>query len=161
MYSTLYLWLGEERLLESTLYIPALAPTYDPARLAGLLAGERGLWLDSLDLTAARAQQEVARREWEGGTGTGEPARPTAGPVPALSPTQRIIRRLESYEARQAGPECRLPATSQAPAPPPAALASDTALAYLLAAPLATLGQMSHQFNINTAAYGSLNCSWL
>ena len=46
LYKALSLWLEEAKVLDSTLYIPALAPSYLPRRLAALLAGETGLWLE-------------------------------------------------------------------------------------------------------------------
>ena len=46
LYKALSLWLEEAKVLDSTLYIPALAPSYCPHRLAALLAGETRLWME-------------------------------------------------------------------------------------------------------------------
>jgi hypothetical protein len=77
-----------------------------------------------------------------------------------MSPSERILKRLQSYEPRIPPIEMK-EVSSPIPALPMSTLVCEEALLHFLQNPLAMLCDMSTQFSTHTSAYGSLNCSYL
>ena len=63
LYRSFYLWLDEAKILDSTLYIPALSPAHGPDKLLRLLEGDDTLWLEFLDRVDEVSTAAV--KEWD------------------------------------------------------------------------------------------------
>ena len=163
LYKSFYIWLDESKILDSTLYLPALAPVYEPAKLAQLLAGDGALWLECVDTEAVLDTQTNAVQQWDKNH-----FRQRATTVKKrsinhesdLTPTERIIKRLGSYEPRVSPPVLGR-AAAPIPQIPMSTLVCEEALLQFLETPLSVLNDMSAGFSTNTSAYGSLNCSYM
>ena len=146
------------QVLDSTLYIPALSPAYWPDRLASLLAGDRALWLEFLPPNMMQEEQGKAVDEWKKMHFRSElqalSRKPHCG-VSNLAPTDRILRRLQSYEPRLPGPVLKM---QQPPIP---SLALDASLLPTIQQHLSLLNEFTSAHNSNVSAFGSLNCSYL
>ena len=65
LYRSFYLWLDEAKILDSTLYIPALSPAHGPDKLLRLLEGDDALWLEYLDRDRVEEVSTAAVKEWD------------------------------------------------------------------------------------------------
>ena len=65
LYRSFYLWLDEAKILDSTLYIPALSPAHGPDKLLRLLEGDDTLWLEYVDRDSVDEVSTAAVKEWE------------------------------------------------------------------------------------------------
>ena len=164
LYRSFYIWLDEAKILDSTLYIPALSPLYEPEKLGRILAGDGTLWLEFVDVRRVTAGQRQAILDWDRshfrpGTDRARQQSPLALKT-ELSPSERIVRRLTCYESRVPAPVYQL-SSSPIPSLPLSTLSCQEALIHFLETPLGVLSEMSTSFSNNTSAYGSLNCSFL
>ena len=155
VYKSFYLWLEEAKILDSTLYIPALAPLYDPERLGRILAGDGRLWLELVSQSQVRAGQRQALEDWDratfrsGSERGGRQLSPRALTT-ELSPSERIVKRLTIYESRVPAPVYQL-SSSPIPSLPLSTLSCQEALIHFLETPLGVLNEMSTSFSHNTA----------
>ncbi|XP_066999967.2 ectopic P granules protein 5 homolog [Anabrus simplex] len=98
---TFTLWLEEPRLQEPSLFLPALPPQYDPNKLAVIIQGDRRPWLEYLDYPGVRAIQQTASWDWQVSRfRTQDPSIKVlfSSPEEANDPSERILRRLKSYD---------------------------------------------------------------
>ena len=65
LYRSFYLWLDEAKILDSTLYIPALSPAHGLDKLLRLLEGDDTLWLEFLDKDRVDKVSTAAVKEWD------------------------------------------------------------------------------------------------
>lgn len=65
LYRSFYLWLDEAKILDSTLYIPALSPAHGPDKLLRLLGGDDALWLEYVDTDRVDEVNTAAVKEWD------------------------------------------------------------------------------------------------
>ena len=65
LYRSFYLWLDEAKILDSTLYIPALSPAHGLDKLLRLLEGDDALWLEFLDRDRVDEVSTAAVKEWD------------------------------------------------------------------------------------------------
>ena len=164
LYKSYYIWLDEAKILDSTLYIPALSPVYEPALLAKILAGDERLWLEFVNMQQVTAAHSRALQDWDKShlrSITDRVRQKSPGGFHSdLGPAERIVKRLTSYEGRVVAPEYQ-ESTSPVPSVPHATLSCHDALIHFLDSPLGILNEMSANFSTNTSAYGSLNCNYL
>ena len=164
LYKSYYIWLDEAKILDSTLYIPALSPVYEPAKLAKIFAGDGTLWLEFVNQDEVSAAHNRAMQDWDRShfrLTTDKARHKSSGAFKSdLTPAERIVRRLTSYEARVSAPVYRV-STSPIPSVPLSTLCCQEALLLFLDTPLGVLNEMSANFSTSTSAYGSLNCSFL
>ena len=160
LYRALHLWLEEAKVLDSSLYIPALSPSYCPERLAGLLAGETGPWLELLPRHLLLQEAEQGRQEWDRLHFRNCPDSKTRTPYStslkaSLPASERILERLQSYEPRLPHPPLH-PAPYLLPSLP-----LDGSLLPSLHQPLALLSSLASTHTTTVASYSSLSCSYL
>ena len=163
LYKTFYMWLDEAKILDSTLYIPALSPVYEPEKLAQILSGDRTLWMDYVDNDGPLIGHRKAIDEWDKlhfRVKLENKLRKPYNDDSDMTPSERILKRLQSYEPRMS-PIVRKEVMSPLPIVPIDILVCEEALIPFLQTPLGILSDMSTQFSTNTSAYGSLNCSYL
>ena len=160
LYRTLYIWLDDSKVLDASLYTPALTPIYDPHRLVKVLSKDTEIWVEFYNGTSVAAQNTAAVREWkslhfrEGSV----KKKSSATALVEENPTKRIIRRLRSYDARLPPPPLRRLAK---PIPIFPSFSSTDSLTQFLMGPLASLNDFSDHHCNNISGYGSLNCSYL
>ena len=163
MYRSFYIWLDESKILDSALYVPALSPVYSPDHLAQLLTGDGTLWLQLIDTEAVDLKHREAADTWDQAHYRKNISRAKKVPfIPDsdLTPAERIIKRLKSYESK-VPPPVHKRETTPIPQVPMSTIVNEEALLHYLETPLETLNQMSAGFSTNVSAYGSLNCSFL
>ena len=95
LYKSFYIWLDEAKILDSTLYIPALSPVYEPEKLGRILAGDGTLWLELVSLSQVTASHRQALQDWDRShsrppADKGRQQSPLAVKT-ELSPTERIV----------------------------------------------------------------------
>ena len=163
IYKSYYLWLDESKMLDSTLYIPALSPVHDPEKLALIISGDSTLWLDLVDHDADQCVHREAVISWDKSHFRHSPPLNKKQSFIADSdktPTERIIKRLQSYDERVPAPVYKRQ-VNPIPQIPMSTLVCQEALINFLETPLSILNEMSSVFSSNSSAYGSLNCSYL
>ena len=163
MYRSFYIWLDESKILDSALYVPALSPVYSPDHLAQLLTGDGTLWLQLIDTEAVDLKHREAADTWDEAHYRKNISRAKKVPfIPDsdLTPAERIIKRLKSYESK-VPPPVHKRETTPIPQVPMSTIVNEEALLHYLETPLETLNQMSAGFSTNVSAYGSLNCSFM
>ena len=163
IYKSFYIWLDESKILDTTLYIPALSPVYSPDKLAQLLTGDSTLWLQLIDTEAVFVKHREAADKWEENhfrKNTLKTKKISFIPDSDLTPAERIIKRLKSYETRVPPPVHKRESTP-IPQVPMSTIVNEEALVHFLETPLETLNQMSAGFSSSVSAYGSLNCSFM
>jgi len=163
IYKSFYIWLDESKILDSTLYIPALSPVYEPDKLAQILTGDGTLWLEYIDNDAVHCQHSQSVNIWDKNHFRQKISKETMIPFNSdsnLTPTERIIKRLQSYESRLL-PPINKRETKPILQIPMSTIVCEEALLHFLDSPLGVMNEMSRNFSSNTLAYGSLNCSFL
>ncbi|KAF7993173.1 hypothetical protein HCN44_006233 [Aphidius gifuensis] len=116
-YKTLNLWLNEERLLESGLYLPALPPQYMSHKLTALIQSDYDPWLEYVDYSQVLQSQLKSNQEWnkisyrcdndyddDNNSKSLSSSIVTAMTLESSDPLQRIYRRLSTYEYSQSPP---------------------------------------------------------
>ena len=163
IYKAFYIWLDESKILDSTLYIPALLPVYQPNKLAQILSGDTTLWLELIDTAAVHYDHTDNAKAWDTKHHriivTKQRKVPFI-PDSDLTCSERIIKRLQSYDKRVEPPRHHRQ-TTPIPQVPMSTIVCEEALLHFLESPLSVLNDESGKFSANSSAYGSLNCSFL
>lgn len=96
-YRTFYLWLEEPRLHDQAVMLTALPPQYSPERLSRVLAGDQQLWVELVDVE--RVQHAVSKLVLSCQIESPHCKNSARGDLHStLSPEERILKRLKSYE---------------------------------------------------------------
>ncbi|XP_076059738.1 ectopic P-granules autophagy protein 5 isoform X2 [Oratosquilla oratoria] len=105
-------WLEEKKLYDSTLYIPALPPHFLATYLLHIFQENLEIWPEAIDMYTFTQESEKLIRLWQQQRGKSQMHRisPTSSPFhesslghegavnESLSPTQRILKRLSTYD---------------------------------------------------------------
>ncbi|RZF35978.1 hypothetical protein LSTR_LSTR005391 [Laodelphax striatellus] len=113
LYKTFSLWLEEPRLHEPGLFMPALPPQYNPLLLTAAICGDQSPWVEYVDHDLLLKYQQEALSRWSQAQGraTAQPSFITSSnssqQIEDPNPSQRIIKRLQSYDATAPPPPLR------------------------------------------------------
>jgi len=160
LYRTYYIWIDDPKLMDSSLYTPALSPVFDPARLVKILSMEKHIWIEFLDVEKMDIYQNDAVADWDKLHFRYYALNDNNTHVKSAeeSPEKRIISRLHSYDPSLPAPPLRHLAK---PVPVFPNFTTPEALTLFLDGPLTSLNDFSENQCNNISAYGSLNCSYL
>ena len=160
MFRTFYIWIDDSKLMDSSLYIPALSPVFDPVRLVKILSKDTQIWTEFLDVNKISSVQSEAVAEWDNLHFRNYPHHRNNSELilSEESAEKRIITRLHSYDPRLPAPPLRRLAK---PVPVFPNFSTTDALTHFLNGPLNSLNDFSENQCNNISAYGSLNCSYL
>ncbi|KAF5275551.1 hypothetical protein FQR65_LT04154 [Abscondita terminalis] len=117
------LWLEEPRLQENNLHLPSLPPQYEPRLLALIVQENTAPWLEYLDYEIINLEQQKSVESWmmsiyRKKTNVNQPLTNAGGNVESSDPVERILRRLQSYDAPKEAPAL----IKSAPVLPPLAI---------------------------------------
>uniref|UniRef100_A0A2R5LL19 Ectopic P granules protein 5 homolog n=1 Tax=Ornithodoros turicata TaxID=34597 RepID=A0A2R5LL19_9ACAR len=97
VYRTFYLWLEEPRLHDRSITLTALPPQYAPERLSRVLEGNQELWLELVDIEKVQDNVSTLISSYE--TESTHCRNSVRGDAQStLSPEERILKRLKTYE---------------------------------------------------------------
>ncbi|GFR61879.1 ectopic P granules protein 5 homolog [Elysia marginata] len=163
LYQTFSLWLGEPRLHDANLYLPALPPQYEAMRLNQVFQGFMGPWLEFVDLDGIQYTLSCLAADWRkrltsvatvakvGRRGTvSEPE--NAG--------QRIIRRLGRYDTPKPPPPLQ---TIESPVPEITltVLQDQDSLVHLIKADLDVITRFTKIFSTRLAQHCALDNAFI
>ena len=159
LFRTYYIWTDDSKVMDSSLYIPALSPVYDPARLIKVVSGDTTLWMEffNKEKVVQICQDGVADWDKLHFRHYSEHTSIIAEELKNDNPESRIIERLRSYDSRLPGPPVR---RLSKPIPIFPRFTSCEALNHSLSGPLQSMNDFSDYHCHNISLYGSLNCSY-
>ena len=160
LFRTFYIWIDETKIMDSSLYIPALTPVYDPAKLVKLMSGDSTIWMEYFDRKITEKICSESVKEWNllHFRQLMEKKNVPHNLLASRTPKERIIQRLNFNESRLPAPLLRRLAN---PIPRFSEPTSNDALSQALMGPLQTLNDFSDNHCMNISGYGSFNCSYL
>ena len=161
LFRTFHMWIEDGKLMEPSLYVPALSPAYDPAKLIKVLSGETPLWMEFYDKGKVLLALNESIQDWNNlhFRKTGPPSSSSSQfSLNDDNAEKRIIDRLHSYDSNLPAPPLRRLAK---PIPSIPDFSSDEMLNHTLVGPLNSLNDFCENHCNNISAYGSLNCSYL
>ena len=159
LFRTFYIWIDDSKVMDCSLYVPALTPVYDPNRLVKIISGDTALWTEFLNTDKISQNCQRSVEEWNMLHFRHYQAKGSIRDVSKQgSPETRIIERLRSYDSRLPGPPLRRLAK---PIPLLPKFTCSEGLTQSLSGPLQALNDFSDSQCNSISAYGSLNCSYL
>ncbi|XP_070191920.1 ectopic P granules protein 5 homolog [Littorina saxatilis] len=167
LYQTLALWLEEPRLHGADLYLPALPPQYEAARLLHVFTPGNSPWLEFVDFEGAQYQISLFAAQWRKLV-SGRPQFTSNSPVhrrnaqlrAERTATERIKQRLQHYKNPQPPPALQ---TVSPPVPDiaPSLLTDKMAAIHLLDADLSVLTEFTKFFSTRAAQHMAIDAAFL
>ncbi|XP_076447261.1 ectopic P granules protein 5 homolog [Babylonia areolata] len=167
LYQTFLLWLDEPRLHGADLYLPALPPQYEAARLMHIFVPGNNPWLEFVDFEGAQYDISVFAAEWrtlvsgQPQFGSQSPAH-QRGVIPPeqKTATERILSRLQRYKSPECPPSVQ-PVTPPVPDISPMLMTDKMAAIHLLDADLAVLTEFTKFFSTRAAQQCAVDGAFL
>lgn len=163
LYQTYSLWLGEPRLHDANLYLPALPPQYEAVRLNQVFQGFMGPWLEFVDLDGIQYTLSCFAADWRKRltcvtTVTKVNRRGTVAEPENAS--ERIIRRLGRYDIPKMPPPLQ---TVESPLPEitQTVLHDHDSLVHLIKADLDIITRFTKIFSTRVAQHCALDNSFI
>ncbi|XP_069674865.1 ectopic P granules protein 5 homolog isoform X3 [Periplaneta americana] len=164
LFRTFSLWLEEPRLHEPGLFLPALPPQYNSSKLAALLQGNMTPWLEYMDYTKVREDQQTAALEWEITHFRIEDHRVKvpvlSSPEDTTEPCEKILKRLQSYDLPVPAPPLRA-VKPVMPLVTSEMLCNRGALLDGLKASFKALLEYAQIYSLRTSEHTALDCNFL
>lgn len=165
LYQTYSLWLEEPRLHGADLYLPALPPQYEAARLNHIFCAANTPWLEFVDFDGAQYEISVFAAEWRKLVScppqlrSSSPAR-RAFKMGQRTATERILERLQRFPGQETAPSLH-PVTAPVPDVPTALLYDRMATIHLLDADLNVLTEFTKVFSKRAAQQCAVDAAYL
>ncbi|CAG5121709.1 unnamed protein product, partial [Candidula unifasciata] len=164
LYQMYSLWLEEPRLHDGNLYLPALPPQYEAARLNQVFQGFMGPWLEFVDLEGVQYTLSCLAADWRkrltcSKTSSQQVARRNTQLEPENA-TERIIRRLRRFETPKSPPAIQ---NIQSAVPPVSSTIVDDkeSVIHLVTADLQVLTNFTKIFSARLAHHCALDNAYV
>ncbi|BFZ08146.1 hypothetical protein BsWGS_11185 [Bradybaena similaris] len=164
LYQMYSLWLEEPRLHDGNLYLPALPPQYEAARLNQVFQGFMGPWLEFVDLEGVQYTLSCLAADWRkrltcSKTSSQKFARRNTQLEPENA-TERIMRRLTRFEKPKSPPAIQ---NIQSAVPPVSSAIVDDkeSVIHLVTADLQVLTNFTKIFSAHSAHHCALDNAYI